>query len=279
MPDCRLERATEHVWRYTPDERTDRPSLALVAGRDASILLDIGASPDHTSSFLEALAPLHLAPLRLAVLTHWHWDHSFGGAALDVPIAAHRITADELAREAAYDWSDAALDHRVETGAELAFCAEMIRLELPDRSALRIVEPQVVFDDDGLELRLGGVTCEVRLVGGDHSADSCVMHVVEDGLVFLGDCLSQRLHAPETHRTISATREIVETVAAFGAGRAILGHYPELLDAMALAGELDLLTSAVDRVERFGDAALVTATSDDDRDEILALLAGRAYSP
>jgi glyoxylase-like metal-dependent hydrolase (beta-lactamase superfamily II) len=278
MPDCTLERASRHVWRYTPDERTDRPSLALVAGRDSSVLLDVGASPDHTSSFLEALAPLHLAPLRLAILTHWHWDHSFGGAALQVPIAAHRITADELAREAAYDWSDAALAHRVATGAELAFCAEMIRLELPDRSGLEIVEPQIVFDDDGLELRLGGVTCEVRLVGGDHSADSCVMHVVEDGLVFLGDCLSQRLHAPETHRTIAGTRQMVETVGAYGAGRAILGHYPELLDAMGLARELDLLASAVDRVERLGDGALVTATSHDDREEIVALLAGRAYS-
>jgi glyoxylase-like metal-dependent hydrolase (beta-lactamase superfamily II) len=278
VPDCRLERASEHVWRFTPDERTDRPSLALVAGSDASVLLDVGASVDHTTSFLEALAPLHLSPLRLALLTHWHWDHSFGGAALDVPIAAHRVTADELAREAAYDWSDDALERRVATGAELAFCAEMIRLELPDRSDLRIVEPQIVFDDEGLELRLGGVTCEVRLVGGDHSADSCLMHVVEDGLVFLGDCLYQRLHAPETHRTIAGTRAVVEAVASFGASRAILGHHPEMLDAMGLAGELDLLTSAVDRVERLGDAALVTASSDDDRDELVALLAGRAYS-
>jgi glyoxylase-like metal-dependent hydrolase (beta-lactamase superfamily II) len=188
VPDCRLERASEHVWRFTPDERTDRPALGAVAGEDATILLDVGASVAHTASFLAALAPLGLPPLRLAVLTHWHWDHSFGGAALDVPIAAHRITADELAREAAYDWSDAALTARVESGAELAFCAEMIRLELPERAGLRIVEPQIVFDDEGLELRLGGVTCEVALVGGDHAADSCVIHVVEDGLVFLGDC-------------------------------------------------------------------------------------------
>jgi glyoxylase-like metal-dependent hydrolase (beta-lactamase superfamily II) len=278
VPDCRLERASEHVWRFTPDHRTDRPSLAAVAGHDATILLDIGASAAHTASFLEALAPLDLPPLRLAVLTHWHWDHSFGGAALDVPIAAHRITAEELAREAAYDWSDAALGQRVETGAELAFCAEMIRLELPDRSNLAIVEPQIVFGDEGLELRLGGVTCTVRRVGGDHAADSCAIHVVEDELVFLGDCTSQRLHAPVTHRTVSGTRAIVEAVGAFRAKAAILGHYPEVLDEAALAAELELLTSAADRFERLGDDALATATSDDDRDELEALVAGRAYS-
>ncbi|MEO9175960.1 MAG: MBL fold metallo-hydrolase, partial [Gaiellales bacterium] len=268
MPDCRLERASEHVWRFTPDERTDRPALAAVAGDDSTVLLDVGASVAHTASFLEALAPIGLPPLRLAVLTHWHWDHAFGGAALDVPIAAHRITADELAREAAYDWSDAALARRVETGAELAFCAEMIALELPDRSDLRIVEPQIVFDDEGLELRLGGVTCEVRLVGGDHAADSCVIHVLEDGLVFLGDCLSHRLHAPVPHRTVSRTRESVELVGAYRAEVAILGHHPPLLDRAGLTVELGLLTSALERVEQLGAGALETAASEDDREEL-----------
>jgi glyoxylase-like metal-dependent hydrolase (beta-lactamase superfamily II) len=272
--DCRLERASEHVWWFTPDDRTDRPSLAIVAGSDASVLLDVGASPAHTASFLEAAAPLGLAPLRLAVLTHWHWDHSFGGAALDVPIAAHRITADELAREAAYDWSDEALAERVRTGAELEFCGDMIRLELPDRSSLRIVEPQIVFDDEGLELRLGGVTCEVRRVGGDHAVDSCVTHVIEDGLIFLGDCLSQRLHAPVAHRTLAGTREIVATIAAYGASTTVQGHWDELLDACALGRELDLLTSAADRVERLGDAALATAAGEDDRETLEHLLAG-----
>src|SRR5207342_2078199 len=107
---CRLQRASEHVWWFTPDERTDRPALAAVAGRTATALLEVGASAEHTSSFLAALAPLGLPPVRAAVLTHWHWDHSFGGSALDVPIIAHRLTAAELAHQASLDWSDAALD-------------------------------------------------------------------------------------------------------------------------------------------------------------------------
>jgi hypothetical protein len=71
---------------------------------------------------------------------------------------------------------------------------------------------------------------------------------------------------------------MVAAVEAYRARVAILGHYSELLDRPALAAELDLLTSAVDRVVRLGDEALETATSDDDRDELEALIAGRAYS-
>jgi glyoxylase-like metal-dependent hydrolase (beta-lactamase superfamily II) len=270
---CRLERASEHVWWFTPDERSDRPALAAVAGADATILLDVGASASHTASFLGALEPLGLPPLRSAVLTHWH--HSFGGAALEAPIASHRLTAAELAREAALEWSDAALDARVESGAELAFCAEMMRIELPDRSDLRIVEPVVVFGDEGLELRLGGVTCTVRRVGGDHSQDSCVIHVVEDGLLFLGDCLYQRLHAAEPHHTVAGARRLTDLIETFGATTAIQGHGEDLLDAAALAGELERLRHAADRVERLGPGALATATDDDDRETLELFIAGR----
>jgi glyoxylase-like metal-dependent hydrolase (beta-lactamase superfamily II) len=275
---CRLERASEHVWWFTPDDRSDRPALAAVAGADSTVLLDVGASVSHTSSFLGTLEPLGLPPVRAAVLTHWHWDHSFGGAALEAPIAAHRITAAELAREAALEWSDAALDARVRSGAELAFCAEMMRVEIPDRSDLRIVEPVVVFGDEGLALRLGGVNCVVRRVGGDHAPDSCVVHVVEDGLLFLGDCLYERLHAPEPHHTVAATRALTDAIEAFGATTAIQGHAAALLDAAALAVELERLRGAAERVERLGDGALATASDDDDRATLELFVAGRRYS-
>jgi glyoxylase-like metal-dependent hydrolase (beta-lactamase superfamily II) len=278
MPACQLARASEHVWWYTPDDATDRPALAVVAGSDASVLLDVGASPAHTASFLAAVEPLGLAPLRAAVLTHWHWDHAFGGAALDVPIAAHRLTADELAREATLDFGDAALAARVERGDELAFCADMLRLEIPDRSTLRIVEPTVLFGDEGIDLRLGGVTCEVRRVGGDHAIDSCAMHVPEDGLVFLGDCLYQRLYAPEPHLTLAGARAIADVVDAYGARVAIQGHFPELMDTAALAVDLERLRTGADRVERMGDDARATATDEDDRETLELLLTGRAYA-
>jgi glyoxylase-like metal-dependent hydrolase (beta-lactamase superfamily II) len=278
MPDCQLERASEHVWRFTPDERTDRPALAAVAGDDATILLEVGASPAHTGSFLRALEPLGLPPLRAAILTHWHWDHSFGGAGLDVPIAAHRLTAAGLAREAGLDFGDEALAARVASGDELAFCADMLKLEIPDRSTLRIVEPTIVFGDEGLDFRLGGVTCEVRRVGGDHAIDSCVMHVVEDGLVFLGDCLYQRLHAPKAHLTLAGTRALVDTVERYDAGTAILGHHPDAMDAVALATELGLIRSAADRAERLGVASLATAIDDDDREMLELFLTGLALT-
>jgi glyoxylase-like metal-dependent hydrolase (beta-lactamase superfamily II) len=274
---CRLERASEHVWWFTPDERTDRPALAAVAGRTATALLEVGASVEHTSSFLAALAPLGLPPVRAAVLTHWHWDHAFGGVALDVPIIAHRLTAAELARQAAFDWSDAALDARVDAGEEIAFCRDMIRLEIPDRSDLEIVLPQVVFDDR-LALDLGGVHVALEHVGGDHAADSVVMHVVEDGLLVLGDCLYQRLYAPEPYLTPATVLALIARIQALGARLAIEGHDDNLLDTAAFARRLHDLRSAAERVHELGAAALATAVDEDDRETLGFLVTGAALA-
>jgi glyoxylase-like metal-dependent hydrolase (beta-lactamase superfamily II) len=270
----RLQRASEHVWWFTPDERTDRPALAAVAGSTSTALLEVGASVAHTASFLAALEPFRLPPIRAAVLTHWHWDHSFGGAALDVPIIAHRETAAELARQASLDWSDAALDARVEANQEIAFCRDMIGIEIPDRTDLEIVLPQIVFDDH-LELDLGGVRVSIDHVGGDHAADSCVFSVVEDQLIVLGDCLYQRLYAPEPFLTAASVRALVARIGSYGARLAIEGHDPTLLDADALARRLGGLADAADRVERLGDDALADARDDDDRELLAFLLAGR----
>jgi glyoxylase-like metal-dependent hydrolase (beta-lactamase superfamily II) len=274
---CRLERASEHVWWFTPDERTDRPALAAVAGSTATTLLEVGASVAHTSSFLAALAPLGLPPLRTAVLTHWHWDHAFGGAALEVPIIAHRATAVELARQAALDWSDAALDARVEAGTEIAFCRDMIRIEIPDRSDLEIMLPQVVFDDR-LELDLGGVHVALEHVGGDHAADSVVMHVVEDGLLMLGDCLYQRLYAPDPYLTPAAVLALTARIQALGARLAIEGHDDTLLDTAAFTRRLHDLRNAAERVHALGAAALETAVDEDDRETLGFLVTGAALT-
>jgi glyoxylase-like metal-dependent hydrolase (beta-lactamase superfamily II) len=275
VPDLPVDQVSPHVWRSLPDDGSDRPALGMVAGESASLLLDVGASPRHTRSFLDVMDGHRLPPLRAAVLTHWHWDHSFGGAALDVPIAGQRETWRELVHQAGLDWSDAALDQRVEAGQELAFCRDMLRVEIPDRADLVIVPPQIVFEER-IVFDLGGVTCDVRHVGGDHAADSCVIHVVEDDLLFLGDCLYQRLYAPVEHYTPAVLRALVARIAGFEARIAVAGHSDEVLDAALFGDQLDMLARAAAAAVELGPAALDRASGEDERETLEFLLAGIA---
>jgi glyoxylase-like metal-dependent hydrolase (beta-lactamase superfamily II) len=271
MPPCRFEQLTDHVDRFTPDERTDRPNLGAVHGRGGTLLVDGGASPAHLAAFSGELERRRRPPVVAVALTHWHWDHSFGSAALDVPVVAHVETAREVAVQASYDWSDEALAARVEDGREIAFCADMIRLELPDRHDLRIVAPTETFADRW-SLDLGDVQAVVEHVGGDHAADSCVVHVPQDGVLFLGDCLYPCLHAPEPYLTAEGVRALVARVAAYDAHLAVEGHADEIDDVAAHIARLAELEHAVALVERHGPDARLQAGADDDLAELVGLL-------
>ena len=90
----------------------------------------------------------------------------------------------------------------------------MIRVELPDRSDLRIVVPTDIVEGSRT-FDLGGVTAVVQHVGGDHAPDSLVVYAVEDRVLFLGDCLYQKLHAPQEMLTIAGVRGLLGALAPF----------------------------------------------------------------
>ncbi|MDX6591566.1 MAG: hypothetical protein QOJ13_762 [Gaiellales bacterium] len=271
MADSRFEQVAEHVDRYTPDDRTDRPALGAIHGSDATLVVEAGASVAHLSGFLGELTARGRPPVAAIVLTHWHWDHSFGAAATDVPVIAHRDTAAELAVQAGYDWSDEALDERVCNGLEIPFCAEMIKREMPDRSALRVVVPTETFDSRRI-VDLGGTSAVIAHVGGDHSADSCVVHVPGDDVLFVGDCLYQRLHAPKPLLTVSGVRALLVALSEFPVAMAVDGHGDEVLDSAGYAAWLDELRRAADLVEARGAAALAEAAGDEEVQELVSLL-------
>src|SRR5204863_474061 len=121
------------------------------------------------------------------VYTHSHWDHVFGGIEVDAPIVAQASTADRLVALAAMDWSDEGLDLRVAAGAASPEHVANVREELPAPRIVEVAPADVIFHD-GLSIELGGATVSVRHLGGDHSAESSVMYVEPDQLLFLGDC-------------------------------------------------------------------------------------------
>jgi glyoxylase-like metal-dependent hydrolase (beta-lactamase superfamily II) len=264
---CRFEEVAAHVDRLTPDDRTDRPVLGAIRGRDGTLLIEGGASPAHLRLLVDELERRGRPPIVGIALTHWHWDHSFGSAAVDVPVIASRGTADALAVQRSYEWSDAALDKRVADGREIAFCRDMLRLEMPDRSALEIVLPTAAFDEEHA-IDLGGVRVELRRVGGDHAEDSVVAWVPEDGVLFLGDALYERLYAPEPHLTPTGVRGLLERLDGLAPVAALEGHDEGVAGADAYAARLADLERACAIVEA-GDAA---PTDDPSLVELVGLL-------
>lgn len=256
-----LRRVTDHVY-WLPPTDPDRPSLAAVVGKTRTLMLDIGASPTHTRLFLEQLESADVPTPHFALLSHWHWDHVFGIAALEMPVLAHTQTAKGLEVLRGYSWSDEALDARVQSGHEAEMCARDIKLELPSPRTITLRAPDIVFSG-GLTLDLGETTCYVLHVGGDHAEDACVTLIQPDRLVFLGDCLYEAIYAPERYYTPAKIFPLLETVLALEADHYITGHGGEVISRRELQNLARDLYTASTLVTRFGDdhAAMMQAAS------------------
>jgi glyoxylase-like metal-dependent hydrolase (beta-lactamase superfamily II) len=252
---------SEHVYWLSPDARTDRPILGAIAGDHATLIVDAGNSPAHAHILLREIAQAHLPPPAFVTLTHWHWDHVFGTFALPFPTFAHQETRRIVTEMAALDWSDTALDQRVEQGSEIAFCRDMMRAELPDRSDLRLRPPDIAFTDH-IELDLGGLSCQIVHVGGDHAADSTIVHIPQDKVLFLGDCIYPDIYHTARRYTTRRLFPLLDRLLSYNAECYLAGHDPEPISRAQMLADATLFKTIGQIVEQCGH----------DREAILAHL-------
>lgn len=261
MAEHTLHRLSARVWWLTPRAETDRPTLGVVAGERGSLVIDAGASPAHAGALRAELERHALPAPRLVALTHWHWDHVFGAAALGVPAIASRETQRVLGVLAGLAWDDDAIDRRVAEGREIAFCRDMIRLELPDRAGLVLQPPEIAFADE-LALDLGGVTCRLIHIGGDHSPDGIAVHIPEEGVAFIGDALCDDLYHGPPRLTAGQCFPLLDRLLALDADHYVGGHDLAPIGRRQLAEDAAMFKQIGAAVARIGD----------DRDGVLAAL-------
>ncbi len=219
----KLVKLSERFLYLTPVQKTDRPVLAAVVGDDQTLLIDAGNSVNHTKLFQEQLAN-HGVKGDYLVLTHSDWDHVFGLNEIKSPVIAQQKTAENLKQMQTLSWEDSFLDERVEAGTEIPFCADAIKLELGSERDIVLPIPQLIFDKT-LQINLGGVTCMIEHVGGDHADDSTIIYLPEEKILFLGDCLYANLYAEKWNYTVGKSLQLVQKLETFEAETIFLSHH------------------------------------------------------
>lgn len=220
-----LKQLTPRVSYLTPVNVTDRPILASVQGDQHTLMIDAGNSEAHATVFLEKLAEVGIRRPSLVAITHWHWDHVFGLAALQgVPSISSADTKRDLAKLLPFEWDDEALQDRVEQGIEISFCAKAIQQEFPLERNIRIKLPSIVFEDE-LTVDLGNLTCVFKQVGGDHAPDGIIIYIKEERIVFLADAIAPNLYAPSWRFTAEETIKLLDNIEEFEADTYIISHW------------------------------------------------------
>ncbi len=175
-----LVKVTEKVYYYPFEKERDRPILGYVKGEKDCLAIDAGHSRAHTLEFYAGLEKAGLPLPSVTVLTHWHWDHSFGMWATNGKCISNEATMKHL-----MEFKKWYSEHGTESFLSLDEC---IRKEYSDlkNNPVIITVPDILFND---EMLLDVGNCPIRLLQTEspHTDDSTLILIEKEKVLFIGD--------------------------------------------------------------------------------------------
>jgi glyoxylase-like metal-dependent hydrolase (beta-lactamase superfamily II) len=205
----------------------------ILVGKDGALLLEGFASPAGASFQMDTLRTISQVPVKAAIDTHYHFDHSMGNAfygANGVPLWAHASTAkrivdsygmlqgaDKTAALAPYEKrvADAKSDaQRQHAQSDLAAVTSVFMsansnvLSLPNHP----IDPAKL----PITVDLGGLSAVLESYPG-HSGTDIVVRIPQQNVVYTGDLLFNGWYPVcfDEKATVSGWRDTLKKFAAF----------------------------------------------------------------
>lgn len=222
-----LNKLTNRVYYMDFVQQGDRPVLGLVVGDNYSVIIDGGNSKAHAQKFLNYITELDVPKPKYLLLTHWHWDHVWGMKTMNLINIAHEKSNEKIEWLRTLEWTDDAIQKRVENGEEIEFCQEHIKIEHPgnDRK-MELPHIDIIFNDR-LELELGGVNVCIEHCKSDHSEDCCLVRVEEEGVTFMGDAMYLDMYSGEWSYSKEKLYPFLEKLRSYDSKYYIPSHHPK----------------------------------------------------
>ena len=218
----KLVKLSERVWYYPYEPDRDRPNLGYIKGDNWSLAVDAGHSAAHTEEFYNALREEGLPLPSLTVLTHWHWDHSFGMHAVNGLTIANRKTNQYL-----LDFQEKIL---MNGSGFFLDMHETIRKEYSNNTPVIVKPADIVFEG---ELLLDAGNCPIRLFQAEspHTDDATLVHIIDEKFLFIGDANCGEF--PSGIKDKDLVDKFVATISSLDVDRCLEGHWtPNTLEGM-----------------------------------------------
>jgi cyclase len=217
----------------------------FLAGKDGALLIEGFMSVAGAAFQMEALRMVSQVPVKGALDTHYHFDHSMGNAffgANGIPLWAHVNTGKRIVESyGAMQGADRAAflsplekaikDAKTETARKhredyLAHVTNVF--DVSNSTVLAL--PNRPIDPSKLPMKvdLGGITAVIESYPG-HSGTDVIVRVPEQNVVYTGDLLFSGLYPVcfDTQATVSGWRQTLKTFASWDKDTVFVpGHGP-----------------------------------------------------
>ena len=175
-----LLRISEHVWILPFNSPKDRPNLGYILGAKTALAVDAGHSSSHMEDFYDAIKAEDFPLPELTVITHWHWDHTYGMHAVNGKTMARPETSAKLGQIQAEMKADP------DKVRQFLNSDPTVRREYAGGVPVVVVPADEIVSED-LTVCLGGVTAQIMWTESPHTDDALMVYIPEDRVLFVGD--------------------------------------------------------------------------------------------
>lgn len=224
-------KVTDKIYYFSGEQETDRPFLYYIKGHDYSVAIDAGQCKEHVEQFYAAIQNEGLLLPKYTIITHWHWDHSFG-----LPYIQGKSISSELARQqlevvSNWKWNKAAMEQRVKDGTDVVFVNECIQKVYTDLSTIKIVTADIAVKDT-MELDLGDIQLELYARDSIHSRDALLVYIPKERALFVGDADCEDIYNNDEVK-LSRLKDYREFINRFDFEKYFIGHdFPDNRDGV-----------------------------------------------
>lgn len=183
-----LIKLNENVWLFPFNPENVQPNIGVIIDDDQTILIDCGNSPQQASIIKLELELMKAPPVKYIILTHHHWDHTFGSCVFKgCEIIAHELTYDYLKQMKKINWSKEYLLNEIKRDPSMKLSHEAKLAAVKDWESFNISLPTRTFNGS-INLKLKNVSLELSHIGGNHAEDSILIKELNSNVIFAGDC-------------------------------------------------------------------------------------------
>lgn len=224
-----LEKLSDNVYAYigikgaSPAGNSYGANVGVVIGSDAVLVIDTLISAKQAKKLIANIKEITDKPIKYVVNTHFHLDHAWGNSEfskIGATIIAHKNisqTEDEI--------------------NSMIASPEMFGLTPEDMEGTTAKLPDVKIEDKHT-VNLGNITVELESLGHSHTADSIIVLVKEDNVLFTGDIIFNKYHAYVGDGDIAKWTKVLDVLKKSTAKVIVPGHGPRVskqdIDDMSL---------------------------------------------
>ena len=209
-----LKRLTEHIWVMPFEKERDRPNLGYVKGEHWSLAVDAGHSAAHVRAFYKLLEKEGLPLPGLTVLTHWHWDHTFG---------MHQIHGKSLASDKTdRKLRELAEELTPEKKKKFVRSDICIRREYANNLPVIVVPADETFQGRKM-IDLGNLQVEIFEAPSPHTQDTTLVYIQSDQVLFLGDATLGEF--PSWKMDKEKVKALIHVIEKMKTDTCVIGHW------------------------------------------------------